>query len=412
MAKVQNSISPKQHLIACNLKPNQDPKRKTIESIEPGTDVDQKKDNAAIAYLYQSLPEDLILQVAGCTHAKEIWDAIKTRHLGVERVMEARLQTLKAEFEAARMKDSEKIDDFAAKLSGIASKSAALGTVIEETTLVRKILTAILEKFLNMAATIEQLVDLKTVKFQEVVGRLKAYEERTSLKTTNNSHDQLLLSYEGWDSRKKRENSFGQGRGNGQDTRGRGRRRGQFGGRGRGSGRGQNFLLKREQANLTQARSTELPVANDDRPALLISIAKQRSEKEVIHLSEKKVFPAKYESHDGRENMWFMWSFMLKTKGEAFEQFKKFKAIAENQYGRKIKVLRTDRGGEFTSNEFNQYCDYAGITRHLTAPYTPQQNGIVERRNRTVMSTTRSILKAMDMPQSCWAEAVRHSVYY
>ncbi|XP_071699623.1 uncharacterized protein [Rutidosis leptorrhynchoides] len=166
------------------------------ESIEPGTDVDRKKDNDAIAYLYQSLPEDLILQVAGCTHAKKIWDAIKTCHLGVKRVMEARLQTLKAEFEAARMKDNEKIDNFATKLSEIASKSAALGNIIEETTLVRKILTAIPEKFLNMAATIEQLVDLKTVKFQEVVGRLKAYEERTSLKTTNNSHNQLLLSYE------------------------------------------------------------------------------------------------------------------------------------------------------------------------------------------------------------------------
>ncbi|XP_071713445.1 uncharacterized protein [Rutidosis leptorrhynchoides] len=219
--------------------------------------------------------------------------------------MEARLQTLKVELEAARMKDSEKIDDFSAKLSGIASKSAALGTVIEETTLVRKTLTAIPKKFLNMAATIEQLVNLKTVKFQEVVGRLKAYEEQTSLKTTNNSHDQLLLSYEGWDSRKKRENSFG--------------REGMAKTPGVGAevmdslvveegvqAENKTFLLKREQANLTQARSTELPVANDDRPALLMSVANQRSEKEVIHLSEKKVFPAKYESHDGRENMWYL----------------------------------------------------------------------------------------------------------
>lgn len=107
----------------------------------------------------------------------------------------------------------------------------------------------------------------------------------------------------------------------------------------------------------------------------------------------------------------YIWSYMLKAKDEAFEQFKKFKATVENQYGRKIKVLRSDCGGEFTSKEFMNFCELAGILRQLTVPYTPQQNGIVERRNRTVMSTARSILNAMNMPQYFWAEAVRHAVY-
>ncbi|KAD4584610.1 hypothetical protein E3N88_22211 [Mikania micrantha] len=107
----------------------------------------------------------------------------------------------------------------------------------------------------------------------------------------------------------------------------------------------------------------------------------------------------------------FMWTFMLKTKDGAFEQFKMFKTSTELQYGRKIRVLRTDRGGEFTSREFSLFCEQEGITRQLTAPYSPQQNGIVERRNRTVMNATRSMLNAMKMPQYLWAEAVRHSVY-
>ncbi|KAD4178302.1 hypothetical protein E3N88_26893 [Mikania micrantha] len=107
----------------------------------------------------------------------------------------------------------------------------------------------------------------------------------------------------------------------------------------------------------------------------------------------------------------FMWTYILKTKDGAFEQFKMFKASVELQYGRKIKVLRTDRGGEFTSREFSLFCEQEGITRQLTAPYSPQQNGVVERRNRTVMNTTRSMLNAMKMPQHLWAAAVRHSVY-
>ncbi|KAD5802418.1 hypothetical protein E3N88_13778 [Mikania micrantha] len=195
------------------------------EVIEPGINVDARKDNSAIAYLYQPLPEDLVLQIANCQHAKEIWDAIKTRYLGVEHVMEARLQTLKAEFEAASMKETEGINDFAAKLSGIASKSAALGTLIDESTLVRKLLTAVPERFLNIAATIEQLVDLRTARFQEIVGRLKAYEERTAGRSSGNGHDQLLLSYEEWDARKRQEKYQGKGRGGGSDGRGRGRGR-------------------------------------------------------------------------------------------------------------------------------------------------------------------------------------------
>ncbi|KAK1423984.1 hypothetical protein QVD17_19295 [Tagetes erecta] len=85
--------------------------------------------------------------------------------------------------------------------------------------------------------------------------------------------------------------------------------------------------------------------------------------------------------------------------------------MVERETGRKVKVVRTDRGGEFTSREFNEYCNEAGVMRHLTAPYTPQQNGVVERRNRTLMEMTRSILKAMKVPNYLWGEAVRHSTY-
>nr|GEY05397.1 ribonuclease H-like domain, reverse transcriptase, RNA-dependent DNA polymerase [Tanacetum cinerariifolium] len=74
-------------------------------------------------------------------------------------------------------------------------------------------------------------------------------------------------------------------------------------------------------------------------------------------------------------------------------------------------MLRTDRGGEFTSNEFTKYCKENGIARQLTAPYSPQQNGVVKRRNRTVLSTTRSIMKAMKLPLTFWVEAVRHAIY-
>lgn len=107
----------------------------------------------------------------------------------------------------------------------------------------------------------------------------------------------------------------------------------------------------------------------------------------------------------------YMWSILLKEKHEAFEKFKIFKLMVEAETKAKIKTLRTDRGGEFTSNEFKSFCELSGITRQLTAPYSPQQNGIVERRNRTLMEMTRSILKHMRVPNFLWGEGVRHSTY-
>lgn len=107
----------------------------------------------------------------------------------------------------------------------------------------------------------------------------------------------------------------------------------------------------------------------------------------------------------------YMWVYFLRSKDEALQAFKKFRVMVENEPGKRIKMFRTDRGGEFNSNEFKEYCEGAGIQRNYTTPYTPQQNGVVERRNRTVVEMTRSSLKEMKLPAKLWAEGVRNAVY-
>lgn len=106
-----------------------------------------------------------------------------------------------------------------------------------------------------------------------------------------------------------------------------------------------------------------------------------------------------------------MWTILLKEKSEAFDRFRRFKRLIEQETKVSIQTLRTDRGGEFTSQEFQTFCDDNGVKHHLTAPYSPQQNGVVERRNRTLMEMTRSIMKHMKIPNYMWGEAVRHSTY-
>ena len=73
-------------------------------------------------------------------------------------------------------------------------------------------------------------------------------------------------------------------------------------------------------------------------------------------------------------------------------------------------VLRTDRGGELLSNEFIVFCDENGIHKQLTAPHTPKQNGVAERKNRTMVEMPRRLLKAQGLPNYFWAEAVATAV--
>ena len=80
-----------------------------------------------------------------------------------------------------------------------------------------------------------------------------------------------------------------------------------------------------------------------------------------------------------------MWIYFLQQKSEAFSSFLQFKALVEKQSGRQKKMLRTDRGDEFISTQFWNYCKENGIKRHLTVRHTPQQNGVAERKNRTIV---------------------------
>jgi hypothetical protein len=104
--------------------------------------------------------------------------SIKTCHQGADRVKEARVQTLITEYDGLKTKDQETIDDFASKLSGLASKSASLGRIIEDARMVKKFLTSFPRRFIHTVASIEQVLDLNSISFEDVVDRLKAFEER------------------------------------------------------------------------------------------------------------------------------------------------------------------------------------------------------------------------------------------
>ncbi|KAI5334921.1 hypothetical protein L3X38_025054 [Prunus dulcis] len=106
-----------------------------------------------------------------------------------------------------------------------------------------------------------------------------------------------------------------------------------------------------------------------------------------------------------------IWVYFLRNKSEAFYCFKKFKSMTELQTGHKVQCIRSDRGVEFLSTDFLEFCEANGIQRQLTMAYTPQQNGVVERKNRTVIEMAKSMLHEKGMPYFLWTEAVHTAVY-
>ena len=159
----------------------------TVDARALGEKANGKKKKQALAFLFQAIPEEMVLQMASFTDPKQVWDGLKTRYLGVDRVRTARVATLKRELEGLRMKEDETVDSFVTKLSGLASKARSLGYELEEADLVKRLLDSMPKSFLQIVASIEQCFELDTMLFDEAVGRLKAYEER--LKGTEKVED-------------------------------------------------------------------------------------------------------------------------------------------------------------------------------------------------------------------------------
>nr|GEV07010.1 putative zinc finger, CCHC-type [Tanacetum cinerariifolium] len=466
------------------------------ESIEPTASVavDEKKSKMARAFIFQAIPEDILMQVAKKKTAREVWESLKTWFVGADRVQKARLHTFKSEFEALQMKDGESINEYAGKLSGMISKYDSVGATLNDEELVRKLFDMVTEKYIHLIASMEQHLDVEEMPFEEAIGRLKAYKDSKA--------------------------PGGRGRGWNGDRGGRvGARKGRGSGRGRGNRYGkkpsqeecknkkkpeQEVHLMREMEEdtlLLCVKGEHLPsmvMLNEDKcflnymkvgtvaietcveikgkgtllfqckngdqlmvsdmyfiPTLTSNILslgcktgllgnflvddawtwharlghanfytleimgkkrmvnrmpcdahpKQLCNGCVVAKQTRQSFPDEAQRRASKPlelvhtdlcgpitpqstggNRYFllivddwcrhMWVYLLRSKDEALAKFKIFKAQVEMETAHKVKVLRTDHE---------------------------------ERRNRTVVK--RSMLKSMNLPDSLWAEAVRHAVY-
>jgi len=107
----------------------------------------------------------------------------------------------------------------------------------------------------------------------------------------------------------------------------------------------------------------------------------------------------------------YTWLYPLRNKSDFYTCFLKFQAFVEKHFDRKIKIFQSDGGGEFTSNEFMNHLAYNGIAQQLSCPYTPEQNGLAERKHRHIVETGLTLLFHANVPLKFWVDAFLTSVY-
>ncbi|XP_076949893.1 uncharacterized protein LOC143622710 [Bidens hawaiensis] len=314
--------------------------------------------------LDQYVRESLIMQVSDQKTAKKMWDTIKTRHVGAERVRDARLQMLELKFDRLLMKDSEMIDEYFGKLSGLALKSAALGQVIKEPKLVKKLPNSVLRvKYIQMVASLEQILDLKISMYDDVVGLLKAYEERIEnehIHLGSGNQTNLLYSCFYFNGHNGHEGSRSHGRKN----------RGRSRGRDKGQDRTQSTS---EQSNQTEGKEKVKKYQSkvvfyrcDQLGHFALACPDIRGKKHEAHISETKLadksfymhgvvflnedslIPKRFETKPAETDMWYLYNgagnYMTRSQSLFSELNKRITGKVKfglNSFAMKIKELKS-----------------------------------------------------------------------
>ena len=168
----------------------------TIAQMKQHEEEKMKKDKA-VTCLHSALSDSVFTSIMHLETSKSIWDELKRRFEGSERVKSVKLLTLKREFENLKMKDSETVKDYSSKLSELVNQMRLYGDVVEDYKVVEKMLVSLLDKFEAKVAAIEESCDLRALTVSEMVSKLQAQEQRLALRNDGDMEEAFLAMNKG-----------------------------------------------------------------------------------------------------------------------------------------------------------------------------------------------------------------------
>jgi hypothetical protein len=203
--------------------------------IDDNDDEDEyQQDRQAMAGLLRSVPSEMWATLGRKETVKEAWDAVKVLRIGDDRARDASAQQLRREFGAIAFKEGETVSEFGIRISTLAANLRTLGDNITDAEVVKKLLQVVPDRLSQAAVSLEMFLDLNKVSIEEVIGRLRVFEERGKPKEVTDALGRLMLCEEDWEARcKARREQKSSGGSGGSSSRGKRQSRG----RGRGDAR-------------------------------------------------------------------------------------------------------------------------------------------------------------------------------
>ncbi|KAL4575763.1 hypothetical protein LXL04_011848 [Taraxacum kok-saghyz] len=462
----------------------------------------KKKDRKALYLIYQAVDEMIFERISSSNSAPEAWNMLHKTYRGDDKVRIVKLQTLRCEFDALRMKDSETVEEFYNRAIILLSQLRINGETIEDNRIVEKILRSLTRKFEYIVVAIEESKDLTSLSLESLLGTLQSHKLR--MRQFDNTPFEQAFQTQSSNSKDTEESSENKGKGKkplsqiqytskrkevrtGDDTSlsvaGIGEimvdtpvgkkkihdvyfvpgLRHNLLSVGQLLQKGYTIQFKREtceiqdqsgntlgKINMTMNRMFPLRFTED---ALLNFKTSSNQNSILWHQRNDEVcescilgkhardsFPqdkawrassplelvhtdicGPMKTHSLAGNMYVLsfiddfsrklWIYFLKEKSETCPTFKNFKVYIERQSGHQIKTLISDGGGEYTSNHFLDYLKENGIHYQMTTRYTPQQDGVAKRANRTIIEKARSMLRNKNLDNTYWGEAVACACY-
>jgi hypothetical protein len=169
--------------------------------------IDEVHDQLALSIISQSVDDETLLRVSKKDTAYDVWEALRSMHVGVERVREARVQSLRADLDNLKMSNAESVDDFTGKFMTLVGRIRELGDAVEEKYVVKKLLRSVSAKFINVASSMVLFGNINDMAMEEAIGSLKAHEELLKGQEVH-SEEQLLMA-RGGDSARGRSRAQG-----------------------------------------------------------------------------------------------------------------------------------------------------------------------------------------------------------
>eukprot|EP00253_Pinus_taeda_P003406 PITA_03406 len=367
---------------------------------------DRNKDAKALFFLFQSVHESVFPQIAATTKSKEAWDILKTAYQGMEKVKTAKLQMLRRDFETLSMKESDTIDSFFTRVIGLITQIRSHGENLEERRIVEKILRSLPSRFEAIVVAIEETKDLSQFIVDELSASLMSHEHRLS-RGTDSSFEQAF----------KTQMSFGQGKGRGRANN-RGHGRSQNKGKnnptstsGRSCNQNQDEGSSKQQAHGQRYDKSQVQChyykkyghyanecrkkQNDMNSRQNANFANEEDKNPKIVLLTCNIAQHK------QEDFWFLDSG---CSNHMIGNIAMFANLDENV---KSKVT-TGTDSKISVKGKGRVSIRA---RNGEQMIVPEQNGVAERKNRTILDMVRSMLKAKHLPHEYRAEAVTCTVY-